>query len=46
MGGNIVAEYSLPSFNEHFIDGSIKDAGLLEKLQVEVAKLGTAVNNA
>lgn len=44
MGGNIVAEYSLPSFNEHFVDGIIKDASLLEKLQVEVAKLGTAIH--
>jgi hypothetical protein len=46
LGGNIVGDYSLPSFNEHFIDGKIKDATLLEKLHVEVAKLKTAVNEA
>ncbi|MBC8754553.1 NAD(P)H-dependent oxidoreductase [Kordia sp. YSTF-M3] len=46
MGGNIVGDYSLPSFNEHFVAGKIKDATLLEKLHVEVAKLKAAVNEA
>lgn len=46
MGGNIVGDYSLPSFNDNFVDGKIKDASLLEKLHVEVAKLQAAVNEA
>ncbi len=46
MGGNIVGDYSLPSFNDNFVDGKINDADLLKKLHAEVAKLQAAVNNA
>lgn len=44
MGGNIVADYSLPSFNDNFVDGKIKDETLLEKLQTEIIKLQSAIH--
>ena len=45
MGGNIIGDYSLPSFNDNFKDGKLVDATLLEKLHVEVAKLKAAVDS-
>ncbi|WP_430409081.1 NADPH-dependent FMN reductase [Kordia sp.] len=45
MGGNIVGNYSLPSFNDNFKDGKLVDADVYEKLQVEVAKLKTAIHS-
>lgn len=45
MGGNIVGDYSLPSFNDNFKDGKLIDAALLEKLQAEVAKLKAAIHS-
>ena len=46
MGGNIVGDYSLPSFNENFGDGKIVNDTLLEKLHVAVAKLQADVHKA
>jgi len=46
MGGNIVADFSLASFNDNFKDGAIVNAEVLGNLQLEVAKLKTALNDA
>lgn len=40
---NIVAKFSLPSFNENFSEESIKNKDLDEQLKVEVAKLEEAL---
>lgn len=39
MGGNIVGDFSLPSFHDNFKDGAVVAGDLLEKLKAEVAKL-------
>lgn len=39
MGGNIVADFSLPSFYDNFKDGNIVDNVLNEQLKEEVIKL-------
>ncbi|WP_053978095.1 NADPH-dependent FMN reductase [Mangrovimonas xylaniphaga] len=42
-GANIVAKFSLPSFNDNFSEGSIVNKDLDEQLKVEVAKLKEAL---
>ncbi|KAB8153097.1 NADPH-dependent FMN reductase [Kordia sp. TARA_039_SRF] len=46
MGGNIVAAFSLPSFNDNFKSGKIVDETLQEKLDEEVKKLQEAIHKA
>ncbi|MCH2193994.1 NAD(P)H-dependent oxidoreductase [Kordia sp.] len=46
MGGNIVADFSLPYFNDNFKDGAIVNEELLGNLQIEVAKLKMSLNDA
>lgn len=46
MGGNIVADFSLPSFGNNFKDGAVVEGEMLEKLQAAVAKLQSAVHAA
>jgi NAD(P)H-dependent FMN reductase len=36
MGGNIVADFSLPSFNQNFSDGTITNEELNEQLKKQV----------
>ena len=43
LGGNIVADFSLPSFQEHFNNNTITDNTLLTALKEEVAKLTKAM---
>jgi chromate reductase len=44
MGGNIVADYSLPSFGDNFSENGIKDTELKAKLEKAVADLSEAIN--
>jgi len=46
MGGNIVADFSLPGFHDNFKDGALVAGDFLDKLKAEVAKLQTAVHGA
>ncbi|WP_046744825.1 NADPH-dependent FMN reductase [Kordia zhangzhouensis] len=46
MGGNIVAAYSLPSFNDNFQSGKITNETFREKLEEEVKKLNKAIDQA
>lgn len=46
MGGNIVADFSLPSFNNNFQEGALVEGEFLEKLKAAVAKLQSAVHKA
>ena len=39
MGGNVVADFSLPSFYDNFNDGNIVDNVLKEQLKEEITKL-------
>lgn len=43
MGGNIVAEFSLPSFSTHFTEEGIKDAALSHQLGNAVKALQSAI---
>lgn len=43
MGGNIVAEFSLPSFNDNFADGKLVNETLNEALVNEVGKFKSAL---
>jgi len=43
MGGNIVADFSLPSFGDNFSDSGIKDATLAQKLEEAIFLLSKAV---
>ena len=43
MGGNIVAEFSLPSFGDNFADGKIINQDLNNQLLNEVEKLSNAL---
>lgn len=43
MGGNIVADYSLPSFGDNFSESGIKDAELAQKLEEAVFVFSKAV---
>ena len=43
MGGNIVAEFSLPSFNDNFADGKLVDQALNAALVKEVEKFKSAL---
>jgi chromate reductase len=43
MGGNIVASFSLPSFNDAFSENGITDAALRQKLEAEVKKFESAI---
>ena len=45
MGGNIVADFSLPFFGKNFIDNEIVDEQLNEGLETAVEVLQQAVNN-
>ncbi len=38
MGGNIIADFSLPSFNDNFVDGKITNEEINKQLLVEVEK--------
>jgi NAD(P)H-dependent FMN reductase len=39
MGGNIIADFSLPSFNDNFVDGKITNEEINKQLLVKVEKL-------
>ncbi|WP_420574068.1 NADPH-dependent FMN reductase [Kordia sp.] len=43
MGGNIVADFSLPSFGDNFSENGIKDAALAEKLAEATFVLSKAI---
>ncbi|WP_144894806.1 NADPH-dependent FMN reductase [Lutibacter sp. Hel_I_33_5] len=43
MGGNIVSDFSLPSFYDHFKDGEIVDEELNNQLKAAVAILGKLI---
>ena len=43
MGGNIVAEFSLPSFGSNFVDGSLVNEELNSKLMAEVSKFQSSL---
>ena len=43
MGGNIVADFSLPSFNQNFSENGILDSELNDKLQKAIKKFEQAV---
>ena len=43
MGGNIVAEFSLPSFGSNFVDGSLVNDELNAKLIEEVTKFQSSL---
>lgn len=43
MGGNVVADYSLPSFNENFSDGKITNEKLNEELLKQIAIFKNAI---
>ena len=44
MGGNIVADFSLPSFYDNFKEGTIVNEDLLASIKEEVNKFENAVN--
>ncbi|WP_298420010.1 NAD(P)H-dependent oxidoreductase [uncultured Kordia sp.] len=43
MGGNIVADFSLPSYGDNFSENGIKDEALAQKLEEAVFQLSKAV---
>ncbi|AXG71870.1 chromate reductase [Kordia sp. SMS9] len=43
MGGNIVANFSLPNFNNNFKNGAVTDEASLKGLKAAVAKLQEAI---
>lgn len=43
MGGNIVADFSLPSFNDNFSEDGIKDDELSKKLKSAISKFENAL---
>jgi hypothetical protein len=43
MGGNIVATFSLPSFNDNFSEGKISNKDLNDVLLIEADKLNQAL---
>lgn len=43
MGGNIVGEFSLPSFNDNFSDGKLNNKALNEALNIEIEKFQKAL---
>ena len=43
MGGNIIADFSLPAFGQHFSEEGITDPSLKEKLDVAVGLFSDAV---
>jgi chromate reductase len=44
MGGNIIADFSFPSFYDNFKEGKIVNDDLLKSLQEQVVKFKNAVN--
>jgi NAD(P)H-dependent FMN reductase len=44
MGGNIVAEFSLPSFSENFSDEGLKNTDLQTKLSNQIKTFTAAIN--
>jgi NAD(P)H-dependent FMN reductase len=43
MGGNIIADFSLPSFNENFSDKGLQNSELNEELNLTISKFQEAI---